>query len=266
MEVKFSQITDIHLGGDYDGFFSTRENFIRLLDASFGENTFLIITGDLADRDFEQNYDFIKKEVELRFGQRYAVIPGNHDEVNVLRDVFKGHTDSFYYEWVPVSLVPTYWNPAAGIEFGIGKLDKSFNPEQQMLKNSLVFTHYPVIDTMHKFMNKHALARPDKEAILKMMRDSGSKLIFCGHFHDCVHTEVCNRIADIYDMQNGPSEYRVELIDQYICPASQCQIDRTAESFSCTSKEPNGLRITVRGEPGDCVDRFSVDVTRIFSK
>lgn len=263
MDVKFSQITDIHLGGDYNGAFNTKDNFLRLLEAACDDKKYLIITGDLANSDFEQNYHFIKNEVENRFGQRYAVLPGNHDDVQCLRDVFAGHVDSFYYDGVAVTLVPTIWNPESGKDAGVGYLDPSFKSEM-MLSNSLVFTHYPVIDTMHKFMNKHALNRKDKETIIQMMKDSDSSMLFCGHFHDCVQTEFLTRLSDTYDMQSGVSEYRTECLTQYICPASQCQIDRKAESFVCTSKEPNGFNITVRGNPGEKIDRFSVSVTRFF--
>ena len=260
MEVRFTQLTDIHLGGDYDGMFSTMENFRQVL-LSAKDDSYLVITGDLADTDHEKNYMFIKDAVEAKFGQRYAVLPGNHDDVAILRDVFAGHTESFYHEGVPVSLIPTIWDPSAGKDVGIGQLDLQCK-NKMMLGQSLVFTHYPVFDTMHKFMNKHALSRSSKDAIIKMMKESRSNVLFCGHFHDCVETEVTTQVSDTYDMQSGLSNYTSSTFTQYICPAVQCQIDRVSDSFVCSSKLPNGFSITVRGIP----DRLGVSVTRLFHR
>ena len=145
--------------------------WVLVIALSAKDDSYLVITGDLADTDHEKNYMFIKDAVEAKFGQRYAVLPGNHDDVAILRNVFAGHTESFYHEGVPVSLIPTIWDPSAGKDVGIGQFDRQCK-DKMMLGQSLVFTHYPVFDTMHigicqaRVLEWVAIADPTKTANL----------------------------------------------------------------------------------------------------
>lgn len=253
--VLFTQLTDIHFGGDYNGMFPVEENFRKVIDAA-NKNSFLIITGDLADKNHEETYHKIKTIIEEKFGQLYAVLPGNHDDVKVLYKVFEGHTESFVYKGVPVSLIPTVWDEASGTQSGRGQLICPFD-KASMLPNSIVFTHYPVLPTSHRFMSKHDLYELSREKIINLMVETGSNVIFCGHYHDYCKTKLVRKCQE--------SDYRgivktlenVELV-QYICPASQCQIDPNSDRFVCTSKSPNGFTIEVWPIPETNTIKYNV--------
>lgn len=258
--VQFTQISDIHLGGDYKGFFPVEENFKQVLDWAPADS-YLIITGDLADNNHREHYERIKRDVEAKFNDRYSVLPGNHDDVKVLNEVFAGHTSSFVYRGVPVSLIPTIWDESAGSEFGVGV---DFFDDNDMLPGSIVFTHYPVFDTSHKFMNKHALSKSGKQRIRNLMEKTKSSLLFCGHFHDCCKSDITNTVTETHDMGHTEVRNGTEFV-QYICPATQCQIDPSSDMFVCSSKKPNGFIINVYVDtptPQTVIRRSDVGVRR----
>ena len=258
--VVLTQITDIHLGGDYNGMFPVEENFRKLVDAA-KDKSYLVITGDLADKDHEKHYEYIKKIVEEKFGQLYVVLPGNHDNVQVLNEVFKGHTDSVVFHDVPISLVPTVWNKSADKSMGVGVLANYYTPDM-MLPNSLVFTHYPVLPTTHRFMGKHALDPESAMKIKSRMLETGSKTIFCGHYHDDCRTRQIDYCEEVDKDSNSKFLYNNNLY-QYICPASQCQIDPKSDQFVCTGKSPAGFTIEVwPNQESDCSQYHKIAVSR----
>lgn len=235
MITHIAQITDIHLGGEYNGFYTPHENFTALIDA-IPNDYFVVITGDLADHDHRGYYEEIKNMIEQKFGDKYAVLPGNHDDVNVLDEVFgEQHTKSTVFNMVPISLVPTVHKEGTNN----GQIREGTDLDAAIQKNGLVFTHYPVIETTHKFMNKYALLDADKFSILNEMTRKNSPAIFCGHYHSNTFSLHTTTIKEMQKPQQVViNELSRQTIKQYICPASQCQIAVDNDNFECVSKVP----------------------------
>ena len=255
MITHIAQITDIHLGGEYNGMYTPHENFKALIDA-IPSNYFVVITGDLADHDHRGYYEEIKSMIEQKFGDKYAVLPGNHDDVAVLDEVFAEHTSSTIFQQVPISLVPTVHFE----ETNFGCLKSGTSLVKSILDKSLVFTHYPVVETTHKFMNKYPLLNEDKNSILRMMSLKSCPMIFCGHFHSNTFSLHTTTVKEMQRPQQVViNELSRQTIKQYICPASQCQIAVDNDNFECVSKVPywNSILCYIADETGEIC---SIDV------
>ena len=259
--VKLAQISDIHIGGDYEGQFPVWDNFMKLIKA-VEPGRYLIITGDLADCDHEKNYKEIKQILDDNFGGNYSVLPGNHDDVDIFYDIFAGHTESFALNGLNVSLLPTVAIPTIDLDTGMNTVQGNIDPRVYapacILKDSLVFTHYPVLDSAHRFMNKFALDQHAKDVIVSEMIKKGCKNLFCGHFHDMASVTYKKNVLQ---SRPGKTPLFITITDTYItqfmCPASQCQISDMDEKFVCTSIEPNGYNIDVAINDGNL---YAVDV------
>ncbi len=252
--VKLAQISDIHIGGDYEGQFPVWDNFMRLIKA-VEPGRYLIITGDLADCDHEKNYTEIKKILDDNFGGNYSVLPGNHDDVDVFNNIFAGHTESFALNGLNVSLLPTVAINIQDMKTGEmhveGNIDPRVYAPSCILPDSLVFTHYPVLDSKHQFMNQFALEQGAKDWIVKEMQTKDCHYVFCGHFHDMTVVKYKQNLTQFRKTGMRHFETMIDSeITQYMCPASQCQIEAYSSKFTCTSIDPNGYNIDVAIDDG----------------
>lgn len=255
--VKLAQISDIHIGGDYEGKFPVWDNFMKLIKA-VEPGRYLIITGDLADCDYEKNYTEMKQILDDNFGGNYSVLPGNHDDVDMLNKIFDGHTESFELNDLRVSLLPTVATPIIDVNTGMKTVEGNIDPRVYapacILKDSLVFTHYPVLDSEHKFMNKFALNQGAKDFIVKKMIEKDCRYLFCGHFHDMATIMYTQNLVQ-YRPAGLPKFGTIMDVQltQYMCPASQCQIGVYFDDFVSTSIEPNGYDIDVGIDDGKII-------------
>lgn len=262
--VKLAQISDIHLGGEYGGKFDVEGNFRKLLD-KIQEDRMLIITGDLADENHKVHYEAIKTAVEAKF-RHYMVLPGNHDDVPLMYEIFHGHMGWTMYKGLGISLVPTiavHGTGPLGEHTVEGGLLPSADLNTAILRDSLVFTHYPVISSSHKFMNKFALNYADKHAILSEMIKKRCRWLFCGHFHDYCRSDYKTYVEEhLNDTIKSSTMCEKTSITQYICPASQCQIDPHSYTFVATSTQPDGLLINAELDDNQLI--LDLQVRTIF--
>lgn len=220
------QLTDIHIGGEYDGKFKCKLNFLATLHSALKDSLhpvdLIVITGDLADNNYLLNYMFVRKSLE-RTGKPYIVIPGNHDDPAIMRDVFDHNTLPECGYMVRDGIL--YWDNAG---------NDAMPPETDDYHT--VFCHYPVGYVPHKFMESYA--HPNSVKWVDILND---KKVFCGHFHFSYTAEHC-----------------------VVTAATQCQLD--PESSECKPMSPYGrglpgysmVFVTAEGRTIDSMFRYVI--------
>lgn len=215
-----AQISDIHIGGDYERF-DTHANFEKVIDDIKKRNIdYLVITGDLADDNYEENYRWIKKKLN-KLGKQYFILNGNHDNNEVLRQVF----GDYYFGG------DNYRN---GPSLLFLDTSSGYITEDQLCaiyNNDIVFTHFPIIPVEHKFMNKcHSLILKGYEdeqsssySIKRRLENRGIEnvTIFCGHYH-----------FDNFKYINKKS------VQQFVCPSTQAQLDSCSDELKISCLNP----------------------------
>ena len=182
------QITDLHIGfenEDTNGV-DVRNNFLRTLEVISNEQLdALIITGDLCYRAPEiEIYKWIKIQLDTT-NIPYYLIPGNHDDAEMMREVFGleniKNKELYYYkkfgDW-DVLFLDTC--PATMSHHQYNWLEKELD---KLKSNAIIFMHHPPIDMEVPFMdNKHFFKEQKKFQTLLSIYPFTFE-IFCGHYH-----------------------------------------------------------------------------------
>ena len=208
--MRIIQISDLHLtekvlarGIDVNA------NFIRILDDIVNQKTDLVIlTGDLCFNNGNKLvYERIKLELESK-NIKYLVIPGNHDDSEMMKNCFGTFFNSSFE--FKNHLVLT-------VNSGKGLVSKEaiLWLESQIEFTELIpvlFIHHPVINGHVNFMEgKYPLQnRIEIQGILNTKEKS---FVFCGHYH-----------CDTYSNEEG--------IHQFICPSPFYQIQPENQVFT----------------------------------
>lgn len=200
--LKIAQVTDIHIGGEHDGKYAVRDNFEKVIKAIPKDVNMVVITGDVADNNYEENYKYVRDFLDDNLnGIDYVVLGGNHDDITILRDVFRDNSFDdgvVNINFINEKTVLTFLDTSNGL---VNSEDIDNIPD-----NAIVFTHFPLGKVYHEFMKKFALTNLEKVEELVMPR---VKQVFCGHFH-CTSDEG----------------------NIHVAPATQCQIDPNIEMFT----------------------------------
>lgn len=217
--MKIVQISDVHFNGDYNGKFKVWNNFLMTLVDIPKDTDIVIITGDLADSEYETQYEILQNMFDSTLNGRgmhpkLYVMGGNHDDVNVMKNMF-GREQFLDESKVDITLKDGF----VGIDTSNGTLgEKGKEVLDNIPAGTLVFTHYPLLICPSVFMSKFMLSNIDESTDLAMERGF---ITFCGHFH----------VA-----------WSNPLLKQYVCPSTQCQIDTDSEEFKVSSYTP-GYRV-----------------------
>lgn len=206
--LKIAQITDLHIGGDYNGKYKVKENFEKVIQAIPKDIDLLIVTGDVVDcetmpfinQEDIDNYNYVRDFIENNVKSDYLVLGGNHDNMEILEDVFGDNclvssVQNIYFEDGIITLVDTA-NGNLPLDI-FSEVDK---------KSVALFTHYPLIKLHNEFMEKFELKHLD------MLEDEKLPDVFCGHFH--------------YTYDEG---------NIHVTPSIQCQIDPNKKEFTVAS-------------------------------
>lgn len=218
-----AQISDIHIGGDH-GRFDTHANFEKVLnDISLRKDDidFIAITGDLADDNYEENYKWVKQKLD-ELGKYYTILDGNHDDKNILEQIFGenhyGGGDCRGGDFSPYLYLDT---------------SNGYVTEEQLELIScgdVVFTHFPILPVKHNFMNNgHSLAIKigmcdyGSNKIMEYLKTRGlyDVYIFCGHYHFDNFTQT----------ERG-------CVKQFVCPSTQAQLDSNSKELKISCLNP----------------------------
>lgn len=284
--MRIYQISDIHIGGDYNGRFKVKENFEKVISnikKTFNklEGDQLIVTGDLVDCDRENykevqslsyddimlatngenkkakaiinkndeeiaNYHYINDKLKCFGSNKVKVICGNHDNPELLANIFRKQ----YFD------NPQYTR---------------FNSLHKCMKTSFVCRYYAFLDTKDGFVHDEDLELLKEESPLK---ENKCKTIITHYPIDYIDSKFMNKyelkdrqaIEDkLYDLgfrYNICGHYHHSFITSgkiksICCPSTQCEIDPN----SCELKTKNhiGYSIINIGESGNSLSaNFSI--------
>lgn len=258
--MRIIQLSDIHIGGEYDGKFNCRHTFDKTLEAIEAKlnplhrkgsdsrgtvtPTFIVVTGDVYDGYATvDQYKEIDSLIRSKVSGVNEVIymPGNHDNAKMMGEAFDfdpEEVDLFRTDEANIMVIPTHSGSVdvdklmAEIVPGLATLDRRNDVPL------LVFSHFPIGNVQHRFMHDIGGALTNGDKLAQCLQLLGVKDTFCGHFH-AAGTTVLN------------NDYRI-----HVAPATQCQIDPWSKEL-----------VTVADYPGFSdiwVDRTGVTVEYNF--
>ena len=242
------QLTDIHLDATYGGKFPTIEHFDRVIQdirsrrsESLLKDDVIIVTGDLCDGGDRYYYDMVFDMLHRAFPETPVfVTPGNHDDRATLdliawdeearnqdlgleftskgRIKYPGaHGVQFFHNGHRICIVDTgnaATDTANSYVFSEFKDLKSVCDKPYML-----FTHMPLVAVPHRFMQREGFCMTRDSKVYEVLEFT--KAVFCGHYH---HAHVTKK-GDYVQNMGVYSYHGKARVDQYVCPAVQCQLD-----------------------------------------
>jgi Icc protein len=217
--MRIIQITDLHIGTPEERPFEIdiRANFTRILKAVKAvPHDVLVISGDLCLQEGDVAiYQWIKQQLD-DFQLNYLVIPGNHDDKEMMVEVFE--LGQQLQNGALFLTATADQPPLVLLDSGAGRVDEA---ALQLLQGYLqahptpicLFMHHPPLKMGVPYMDTlHALC--DTEPLLAVLTEHPYPIsIFTGHYH--VEKSV-----------------RWKNLDIHITPSCYFQIDWRQEHFA----------------------------------
>lgn len=237
-----AHLTDIHIGnpGESPRGVPVRENFLAVLqDIALVQPEALIITGDLTlDVGNREIYRWVHRTLE-ETGMDYCVLPGNHDDPEMVSEVFSSRAGELSGE----SRRTHRLFQAAGEQLllfdvpGGEVTEEDLHWLSEALRESraeemLLFMHYPPVPLPITHMEQnYALAGRDE--VSRLLAETERRVyLFCGHYHN--------------ELTQEREGYSV-----FLTPSTYFQIDPLEEEFAVEHHLP-GWRF---------IDRFDGRIT-----
>lgn len=232
--LKIGQITDLHIGEDeslVQGI-DVRSNFLAAYNSeSMKDLDLLVLSGDLANENAEPGaYSYIS-EILKDSKVPVCVIPGNHDNVEVMEKFFdlkgKVHDGKCYYRFEMDSRSVFFLDSANGTVSSeqLSWLEKE---AAKVDGEVLLFVHHPPCHCDHKFMDLRYSMKNIDEVQATLSKIKNLKHIFVGHYHFESTVEIENQTV-------------------HVTPSTQMQIDPNKSVFCLSSAAP-GWRVIQWGE------------------
>jgi Icc protein len=196
MTTRLLLLTDLHLFADAETRLRqvpTRDTFLDVLEHTVshgGEFDHTIITGDLTHDERIETYQFLRETLGNRIAS-LSIVPGNHDERALIRDVFADvvPTDS---ELVTFERQIDGWSLIGLDTHWPGEVSGRMDPEQfdwlrdRLATNAgvptMIFMHHPPIDVGSVWMDRISLRRP--HPFVEIVAAAPQvKAVFTGHVH-----------------------------------------------------------------------------------
>jgi 3',5'-cyclic-AMP phosphodiesterase len=230
------QLTDIHIGFAHEDTLGidVRNNFLQLLD-TLTEQTFdlLVITGDLCYQTGQTViYQWIKTELEKR-QIPYTLIPGNHDDADLMRTCFDPAADEapdaqWCYAEKPGQPPLVFLDTSSGVlpPAQCHFLQQYLEHHQRPI---CLFMHHPPLPMGVPFMDQNYPLR-NSDALLPLLLAHPYPIsIFCGHYH-------------------VEKSLRLHNIDVHITPSTFFQLNGQTTTFEIDHQHPGYRRIFWDGE------------------
>ncbi len=187
--MKIIQITDLHIGRkDEDTFdIDVRKNFMDILKVikKLGPDL-LVLSGDLCYRESEPDiYRWIKSHLDF-LQLPYEVMAGNHDDSQIMAEVFnRKHLlidDELYFKKIIGNYGILFLDSSKG--FLSEKQLKWLEHEMHLIKKEvLIFMHHPPVDGGVPHMESN-YAMKGREVLQFILAKYPKNIpIFCGHYH-----------------------------------------------------------------------------------
>jgi Icc protein len=185
-----AQISDIHIGEENEIVrgINVRNQFLDVLQVlRKKELDILIVSGDLAATHGEiEIYQWIKQKLD-EFPYPYIIMPGNHDNVSMMSQVFDFeekylHNAMLYFHRI---LKGRHFYFLDSQPYFVASEQLDWLKKQLMNSNeeAFLFIHHPPLLCECEFMDKkHALR--NRDTVWQILSDlTAIKHIFCGHYH-----------------------------------------------------------------------------------
>ncbi len=235
--LKIVQFTDLHLpklGVETQGNIDVWKNF-RLMVDDIKKQVFdfdlLVVSGDLCYDEGEKSvYHQIKADLE---GIPFTVIPGNHDNKHLMREVFDVPENPFGGDELCFKLDvkghPIYFVDSGDYTVSQAQLDWLSSELQERNEDTVIFVHHPPMLCGVPFMdNKHPLKNHGE--LMAVLNQLGAKAhVFCGHYH----------------VDKSLVSDNVKL---FVSPSPYFQIDYTKEEFGVDNHLVGYRRIVFDGK------------------
>ncbi len=187
--MKIIQITDLHIDDEeaYPFDIDVRKNLLRILTyIEKYKPDHLVVSGDLCYRDPKPEIMQWVKEVLDFSGLEYSVIAGNHDDSEMMAEVFQikhllNEEELYFAKRIGKETV-LFLDTARGFLSA-----KQSNWLKRQLKNAgsdvLIFMHHPPVKAGVAFMdNRYPMQYLDK--VQQIFFDQPANVhVFCGHYH-----------------------------------------------------------------------------------
>jgi Icc protein len=251
--MRIIQLTDLHLMSDPAGEIrgvNTRETFervLRFVEMSYADADRMIITGDLTHDERRSTYEFLRERLDAWIN-RLRVIPGNHDDRAIIREVFgdrllpvPADRNVFADElsgWKLIGLDSHVPGQLAGelgakqLEWLAGELKSSMN------QPTCLFLHHPPVTVNSAWLDRIRLT-------------DGTEFLAVVNQHPQIRAVICGHIHQERTMTVGHTPI-------FSSPSCGVQFRPETESLEVDSLAP-GFRIIDLGEDGD----FQTRVERV---
>lgn len=233
-KITIVQISDTHLGKDKNfelngaNPYLSLEKVIANLNSLKIEPDLLVLSGDISQDSSNESYVLVKKLLD-RLKVKYYIFPGNHDDVNVINDVFELNwmDESVDFNLKLDSWLLCFLNSSRYPKEAGELSDKQFVELDNWLSkkrndNIVVFLHHHPININSKWIDDMMLENANRfnEIVSKY---KNVKAVFFGHIHQ-VFEKVENGIlyasapstvyqvvpkADNFKVQKQMSGYRI---------------------------------------------------------
>ena len=222
--LKIGVISDSHIGKDSSLLqeIDVRKNFLTAYNSDSMKNLdLLVLSGDLADEATPGAYEFFT-EVLKDCKVPVCVIPGNHDNIEVMEKFFdlkgKVHNGKCYYRY-DIGGRSIFFLDSANGTVSSEQLKWLEEETAKIDGEVLLFLHHPPCYCGHKFMDLRYPLQNMEEVQKTLAKIKNLKYIFVGHYH---------------------SEMTVQLGDKtvYVTPSTQMQIDPNISVFCLSSAAP----------------------------
>ena len=231
--LKIGQISDIHIGnGDelVQGI-DVCANFRKALYSKSMQNLdLLVLSGDLSENSEPGAYEYVASLLK-DYKTPYCIIPGNHDDLNVMRKYFDLesviHGDRCFYRYDLQGRTIFFLDSACG----------NVSPEQltwlkteaaKIKDEVILFMHHPPCFCGHRFMDLryHLENMVEVQQVLAGIKNLTH--IYVGHYHYQFEVNMGRQVV-------------------HVAPATQFQIDPSLPYFNLKSADP-GWQLIEWGE------------------
>lgn len=187
--MKIAQITDLHIGLEGQETFNidVRDNFLLILgEVVYSQPDLIVLTGDLCfDQGEVEIYHWIKEKLD-NTDIPYLVLPGNHDNPQMMMEIFEidySHGDEEIYFAKKLAKTTALFLDNSKARHSDNQKKWLKRQLHQADKNILVFMHYPPAKCGVSFMDKN-YALQDMKDIQKLFHKYEKNIyLFCGHYH-----------------------------------------------------------------------------------
>ena len=185
--MRIIQITDLHIGGptEYPFQVDVRTNFLKVIDEiAAAEHDLLVISGDLCYEDgVLSTYEWIRTELDKR-ELNYAVIPGNHDDDQMLINSFDlphDRRENFFFHLEGTT-------PVAFLNSGKGSVDdrQLAALEAYLTSNQgpiCIFMHHPPVPMGVPYMDENHSMKDTENLLTILSKHPYPITMFTGHYH-----------------------------------------------------------------------------------